>query len=141
MNGNINQHKAKVKQPQHKKPPHNNHSKNTNPNTNKPRTNNNTGKKPNRNSGGGGRRPKKFVPGPMSEAMKTSLAENVAMNDARMNPWKQINMDNNNKVRFTPLGGLGEIGGNMAVMEDDECAFVIDVGMSFPDETMHGVDI
>ena len=125
--------------PQHKKPQHNNQNKNTNPNANKPVQNKNN-KKPNHN-GGGGRRPKKFVPGPMSEEMKKSIADNVAMNDARMNPWKQINMDNDNKVRFTPLGGLGEIGGNMAVMEDDECAFVIDVGMSFPDETMHGVDI
>ncbi|CAA6807436.1 MAG: Zn-dependent hydrolase, RNA-metabolising [uncultured Sulfurovum sp.] len=131
---NPNQKTSQPKKPQHNKP---------NPNAKKPQHNNPNAKKPNnnKNSGGGGRRPKKFVPGPMSEEMKTSIAENVAMNDARMNPWKQINMDNNNKVRFTPLGGLGEIGGNMAVMEDDECAFVIDVGMSFPDETMHGVDI
>ncbi len=127
------------KKPQHKKPEHKKtENKNAKPNSNKP--NHNKNKKPNRN-GGGGRRPKKFVPGPMSEAMKASILENNKVNDLRMNPWKQINMDNNNKVRFTPLGGLGEIGGNMAVMEDDECAFVIDVGMSFPDETMHGVDI
>ena len=140
------------KKPQHKKPQHNKQNKpqgnkpqQNKANANNPNQNKNRAKpqhkKPNRNAGGGGRRPKKFVPGPMSDAMKQSIADNVAMNDARMNPWKQINMDNNNKVRFTPLGGLGEIGGNMAVMEDDECAFIIDVGMSFPDETMHGVDI
>ncbi len=29
----------------------------------------------------------------------------------------------------------------MPVLEDDESAIIIDVGMSFPDETMHGVDI
>jgi len=29
----------------------------------------------------------------------------------------------------------------MAVLETDTTAIVIDVGMSFPDETMHGVDI
>ena len=137
--------KPNAKKPQHKKPQHKKPEQNkanaNNPNQKKngakPHHNN---KKPNRN-GGGGRRPKKFVPGPMSDAMKASILENNEVNDLRMNPWKQINMDNNNKVRFTPLGGLGEIGGNMAVMEDDECAFVIDVGMSFPDETMHGVDI
>jgi len=146
VNGNVK--KPQQKKPQHKKPQHNKQNKNSNPNAKpngkKPQHNNQNknanGKKPNRN-GGGGRRPKKFVPGPMSEAMKISIAENEAVNDLRMNPWKQINMDNNNKVRFTPLGGLGEIGGNMAVMEDDESAFIIDVGMSFPDETMHGVDI
>ncbi|CAA6813964.1 MAG: Zn-dependent hydrolase, RNA-metabolising [uncultured Sulfurovum sp.] len=131
-NKEINGNKKVTPTNPNQKPQHSNQNKN------KPQNKHN--KKPNRN-GGGGRRPKKFVPGPMSEAMKVSLAENEAMNDARMNPWKQINMDNKNKVRFTPLGGLGEIGGNMAVMEDDECAFVIDVGMSFPDETMHGVDI
>ena len=128
------QKKAQHKKTPHKKPEQNKHGK---PTGNKP--NHNKNKKPNRN--GGGRRPKKFVPGPMSEEMKASILENLEVNDLRMNPWKQINMDNNNKVRFTPLGGLGEIGGNMAVMEDDESAFVIDVGMSFPDETMHGVDI
>jgi len=58
-----------------------------------------------------------------------------------MHPYRQINLNNKNKIRFTPLGGLGEIGGNIAVLEDDESAIIIDVGMSFPDETMHGVDI
>ena len=120
---NPNQNKNK---PQHNKP---------NPNQNK----NNPHKK--NNKSGGGRRPKKFVPGPMSEEMKASLKENEEANDLRMNPWKQIDVGNQNKIRFTPLGGLGEIGGNMAVMEDEDSAFIIDVGMSFPDETMHGVDI
>ena len=136
---NPNQNK-----PQHKKPQHNNQNKNANANPSangsKPVHNKNNNKKPNRN-GGGGRRPKKFVPGPMSEEMKASIAENNEVNDLRMNPWKQIDVGNQNKVRFTPLGGLGEIGGNMAVMEDEDSAFIIDVGMSFPDETMHGVDI
>jgi ribonuclease J len=44
-------------------------------------------------------------------------------------------------VRFTPLGGLGEIGGNIAILETETTAIIIDVGMSFPDESMHGVDI
>lgn len=96
-------------------------------------------KKPNNRNGGRGRR--KQVAGPLSDAIKASLKENEAVNDARMNPWKQIDVTNTHKIRFTPLGGLGEIGGNMAIMEDDESAFIIDVGMSFPDETMHGVDI
>ena len=123
---------------------------NPKPNKTQTQTQTQTQNKPNPNknksnykksSKSGGRRPKKFVPGPMSEAMKASLAENEAVNDLRMNPWKQIEVDNKNKIRFTPLGGLGEIGGNMAVMEDEDSAFIIDVGMSFPDETMHGVDI
>ena len=130
-NQNKNQHKANPNQnkSQHK------------PNPNKPNPNQNKNNYKKNNKSGGGRRPKKFVPGPMSEAMKASLADNEVANDLRMNPWKQIEVDNKHKVRFTPLGGLGEIGGNMAIMEDEDSAFIIDVGMSFPDETMHGVDI
>ena len=129
VNGNIEKPKRK---PQHKKTQHKKPEQNKNA---KPNYKN---KKPNRN--GSGRRTKKNISGPMSDAMKASILENMEVNDLRMNPWKQIE-NNNHKIRFTPLGGLGEIGGNMAVMEDDETAFVIDVGMSFPDETMHGVDI
>ncbi len=50
-------------------------------------------------------------------------------------------MNNKARVRFTPLGGLGEIGGNIAVLETENSAIIIDVGMSFPTEDMHGVDI
>ncbi len=129
--------KVSAKKPQHKSS-NNNQNKKPNPNQNKNKSSNNKNK-PNRNAGGRGR--KKQVAGPLSDAIKASIKENQEVNDLRMNPWKQIDVGNQNKVRFTPLGGLGEIGGNMAVMEDDESAFIIDVGMSFPDETMHGVDI
>ncbi|OHE18674.1 MAG: ribonuclease J, partial [Sulfurimonas sp. RIFOXYD12_FULL_36_11] len=42
---------------------------------------------------------------------------------------------------ITPLGGLSEIGGNITVFETQNEAILVDVGMSFPDEDMHGVDI
>ncbi len=73
--------------------------------------------------------------------MRASIEENARMKDATMNPWKKIDMASKGKIRFTPLGGLGEIGGNMAILETETTAIIIDVGMSFPDETMHGVDI
>ena len=73
--------------------------------------------------------------------MRLSIEENRKVQEARMAPWKQIDLSSKGKVRFTPLGGLGEIGGNMAVLETESTAIIIDVGMSFPDETMHGVDI
>ena len=132
VDGNTNVAPKKTKH----KTNSNNQNRKPNQNKSKPHSSN---KKPNRNAGGRGR--KKPVAGPLSDAIKASIAENNEVNELRMNPWKQIDVGNQNKVRFTPLGGLGEIGGNMAVMEDDECAFIIDVGMSFPDETMHGVDI
>ena len=59
----------------------------------------------------------------------------------RLNPHYKLNLDTKTKLRFTPLGGLCEIGGNMAVLETENDAIVIDVGMSFPTEDMHGVDI
>ena len=106
-------------------------------------------KKPHNNKNGanskngakrGGKRNKNTM-GPLRDDMKEALKENQLANDARMNPWRQIDVSNKNKIRFTPLGGLGEIGGNIAVLEDEDTAIIIDVGMSFPDETMHGVDI
>lgn len=73
--------------------------------------------------------------------MRAALIENDEVQEARMNPWRQLDMNAKGKLRFTPLGGLGEIGGNIAVLESENSAIIIDVGMSFPDETMHGVDI
>ncbi len=73
--------------------------------------------------------------------MQRAIDENNRVQAARMKPWKKLDLNAKGRVRFTPLGGLGEIGGNMAVLETETTAIVIDVGMSFPDETMHGVDI
>jgi len=101
-------------------------------------------KNSNRSSGGGqrsggGRRPRidTTVPAEMREA----ILENEKIQQERMNPWRLIDTNKKGKLRFTPLGGLGEIGGNIAVLETEDSAIIIDVGMSFPDETMHGVDI
>ncbi|MBE6808795.1 MAG: ribonuclease J [Clostridia bacterium] len=44
-------------------------------------------------------------------------------------------------VRIIPLGGLGEIGKNITLYEYDGDMFLVDCGMSFPDEDMPGIDI
>ena len=44
-------------------------------------------------------------------------------------------------LRVIPLGGLGEVGRNMAVFEHQGRLLVIDCGVLFPDETQPGVDL
>lgn len=44
-------------------------------------------------------------------------------------------------IQIIPLGGLGEIGKNMTVVECGEDILVIDSGLMFPEEDMLGIDI
>ncbi|EOH3313375.1 TPA: ribonuclease J [Campylobacter jejuni] len=79
-----------------------------------------------------------------NEDWQIALAECIEANrvshESRLHPLK-YNNSSEHKIRITPLGGLGEIGGNISVFETNKDAIIIDIGMSFPDGTMHGVDI
>ncbi len=44
-------------------------------------------------------------------------------------------------IKIIPLGGLNEIGKNITLYEYDGDMFLVDCGMSFPDEEMPGIDI
>src|SRR5665213_2355436 len=44
-------------------------------------------------------------------------------------------------LRVLPLGGLGEIGKNMTVVEQDGRIIVVDVGLRFPTPEMVGIDL
>jgi ribonuclease J len=45
------------------------------------------------------------------------------------------------KLRVLPLGGLGEIGKNMTVIEYGGRIVVVDTGLMFPTAEMHGIDL
>jgi len=46
-----------------------------------------------------------------------------------------------NKLKIIPLGGVGEIGKNMTVLEYNNDIVVVDCGLIFPDDEMPGIDV
>jgi ribonuclease J len=127
--------------PQAQRTPNNNRK----PNSRKPNNNQNKqgndkpqGNKPNRNKN---RNRHRRQPTPIDENLKKFVTINQEAHKQRLNPHYKLDLNSTSKIRITPLGGLGEIGGNIAVFETEKEAILVDVGMSFPDEDMHGVDI
>jgi ribonuclease J len=74
------------------------------------------------------------------KALQSAIEANKKSHYERLSSFRKI-QKGSNKVRITPLGGLGEIGGNITIVETNTSAIVIDAGMSFPDSDMPGVDI
>jgi ribonuclease J len=93
----------------------------------------------NKNNKGGGRGRRQSAP--VDENLKKFVGLNQEAHKERLNPHFKLDLNSKDKIRITPLGGLGEIGGNITVFETQHEAILVDVGMSFPDEDMHGVDI
>ena len=112
-------------------------------NSNKPE---NTNTNPNQNPNQKGKTvPQKRKP-PVSgngwtNDLKKAFETNERIQKERLNPHNKLNLKSEASLKVTPLGGLGEIGGNMMVIETETSAIIVDVGMSFPDDSMHGVDI
>ena len=130
VNGNV---KEETRDVGNKKPQHNNNNRSNN-NQNRNKSNNNQ----NRNKGGKGRRRQAT---PVDENLRKFVGLNAEIHKQRLNPHYKLDLNSKDKIRITPLGGLGEIGGNITVFETQNEAILVDVGMSFPDEDMHGVDI
>ncbi len=49
-------------------------------------------------------------------------------------------MSKEEKLKITPLGGLGEVGKNMTLLEYEGKILIIDMGLNFPEEDNPGVD-
>ena len=49
-------------------------------------------------------------------------------------------MQKKTKLQIIPLGGLGEVGRNMTVLEWDKKIIIIDIGVGFPEEGTPGID-
>ncbi|MDD6045091.1 MAG: ribonuclease J [Clostridia bacterium] len=45
------------------------------------------------------------------------------------------------KLKIIPLGGVGEIGKNMTVIEYGNDIIIVDCGLAFPDDDMPGIDV
>ncbi len=123
--------------------PNNNRNRGPKSNTNAPKNpaqsrNNNNNNNANSNNN---RNRRRNAPAPIDTVLKEFVTKNQEVHKQRLNPHYKLNLNSTDKVRITPLGGLGEIGGNITVFETENEAILIDVGMSFPDEDMHGVDI
>ena len=126
-----------------RKPNNNRRNNNRRPNNNQNKGNGeklNNNQKPNSNRNKNRNRYKRQA-APTDENLKSFVTKNQEGHKQRLNPHYKLDLNSKAKIRITPLGGLGEIGGNIAVFETENEAILVDVGMSFPDEEMHGVDI
>jgi len=130
-NQEINESSSGENRKQHYKKQSQNQNSNKSPNTQSGNKNKNVSK-------GGNRRRQST---PTDEKLKAFVELNQESHRQRLNPHYKLDLNSRDKVRITPLGGLSEIGGNITVFETQNEAILVDVGMSFPDEDMHGVDI
>ena len=74
-------------------------------------------------------------------AMQAADAPKISKKNTRTQKGNKQKSSPALPVRYTVLGGLNEIGKNMAVLEYGDDAIIIDCGMSFPDEDLLGVDV
>jgi len=134
---NVKSHSQENRKQYNNNKRHNNPNKQNAQGGNKQAGANPSGGGKNKNSSRGRRRQST----PVNESLKAFVELNQESHKQRLNPHYKLDLNSKEKIRITPLGGLGEIGGNITVFETEKEAILIDVGMSFPDEDMHGVDI
>ena len=77
---------------------------------------------------------------PLVEVDDAELAELRRMLE-RCGPRRGEGLTLASTLRVLPLGGLGEIGKNMTVVEYDGRIVVVDTGLMFPTPEMLGIDL
>ena len=89
---------------------------------------------------------KKYSKKPNNKAQSKNVQKSRTKKQTTVDKDVKNNKSYNKKiskkpVKIIPLGGLGEIGKNITLYEYDGDMFLVDCGMSFPDEDMPGIDI
>ena len=83
--------------------------------------------------------------GQQKSKQKSQSAKKPQQSVAKQQPKRTYQKRSSGKksqpVKIIPLGGLGEIGKNLTVVETEKDILIIDCGMTFPDEEMLGIDI
>lgn len=74
-------------------------------------------------------------------AAKTVKNEKQKLSEETILEKKQINSKKEEKMFVIPLGGLEEVGKNITVIQYKDEIIVVDVGATFPDESLPGVDL
>lgn len=72
---------------------------------------------------------------------KKSSVNKKSNTSSKSNKTKNTSTKNQIPLKIIPLGGLGEIGKNITLYEYDGDMFLVDCGMTFPDEETPGIDI
>jgi len=84
-------------------------------------------------------------PQPAVKAEKEVVVKKPEIKKVPANPVRQKKKDDavqSDKVKIIPLGGLGEVGKNITLIEYKDDIIIIDCGLAFPDDDdMPGVDL
>ena len=72
---------------------------------------------------------------------KKTSEKPIKSNQPKKNGKNSEMRKNMKPIKIIPLGGIGEIGKNITLYEYDGDMFIVDCGMTFPDESTPGIDI
>ncbi len=87
------------------------------------------------------KRAEKSQPAPGQPVAQTAAAKSPGKKSSAKKKGGRTKEQHRPPVRITPLGGMMEVGKNMTSYECQGDMFIVDCGMTFPDDDMLGVDL